>query len=282
MLNLLRKYLNTSAKETYIRDLQEEDEDSVNKDSVNKDSVFTESFNILEKKNSSIIIGVKEKEEIEQLLYEDIIALPVKEGIKANRLRVSFHNRFLRSKKRTLYKKTVIQNYNKPLKKADAEELYVKYLDKLMLKVERKERFKRYIRRIYTTFVPMSNRSPDKTCIFVTHKFKNTFVTIFRGKAYTKGRYGMKVTAKVSAGGIGYKGPKKSTVFARKSVIKEAGLIAAGSLTSFLDVIFTSHVSRWNRKAVRDLSPNLSYVNTIQMHFSRPHGFRKLKNKRRV
>lgn len=208
--------------------------------------------------------------------------LPKKNKIKANNLRVSYNNKFLLSRKRILYRRTIIQNYIKHMRRQHAEKVYLDYLEKNMPKIERKERYKRSFNAYYTTFIAMSNRTYDYTRAFVTHRVKNTFVTIFRGKGHRKNNYGMKVLAKVSSGLIGYRGPKKSTVFARKGVIKEAGHILSNKMTSLLDVIFTSHISRWNRKSVRDLCPNLSYVQNIYIKYSRPHGFIKKKNKRRV
>lgn len=81
---------------------------------------------------------------------------------------------------------------------------------------------------------------------------------------------------------IGYKGPKKSTVFARKEVIKNAGNFLASHSTSLLSIVFTSKTSRWNRKSVRDLCPNLSYVIKIEILYKRSHGFKKFPNRRRV
>jgi hypothetical protein len=202
--------------------------------------------------------------------------------LKANNLSISFNHKFLISKTRTLYKRTVVQNFVKHMRKQHAETLYLDYLDIYMPAIESKELFKRSLSGYYTNFVSMSNRTYNYTRAFITHCVKNTFVTIFRGKGHRKNNFGMKVLAKVSSGLIGYRGPKKSTVFARKGVIKEAGKLLSSHMTSLLDVIFTSNVSRWNRKSVRDLCPNLSYVQNIYINYSRPHGFIKLKNKRRV
>lgn len=216
------------------------------------------------------------------LRYKNEIPETLPKTLKANNLRVSFYNRFLKSHERLLYRKTIKQNYVKHMYREDADSIYLYYLEKLMPKVERKVLFKRSLTGYYTNFVSMSNRTYNYTRAFVTHCVKNTFVTLFRGKGHRRNNFGMKVLAKVSSGLIGYRGPKKSTVFARKGVIKEAGKILANNMTSLLDVIFTSNVSRWNRKSVRDLCPNLSYVLNIYINYNRPHGFRKFKTRRRV
>jgi hypothetical protein len=216
------------------------------------------------------------------LRYKNEIPENLPKLIKANNLRVSFFNRFLRVKNRTLYRRTVKQNYVRHMYREDADHIYLHYLEKNMPKVEEKELYKRSLSGYYTNFVSMSNRTYNYTRAFVTHCVKNTFVTIFRGKGHRRNNFGMKVLAKVSSGLIGYRGPKKSTVFARKGVIKEAGKLLASNMTSLLDVIFTSNVSRWNRKSVRDLCPNLSYVLNIYINYNRSHGFKKFKTRRRV
>jgi hypothetical protein len=134
---------------------------------------------------------------------------------------------------------------------------------------------------IVSNFVSIKHRPFSYTRACITHCVKNTFVTIFRGKN-SRDTYYMNVLAKVSCGLIGYKGPKKSTVFARKAVIKEAGTILNNHMTTLLDVVFTSKVSRWNRKSVRDLCPNLSYIITIQITYKRSHGKKKEKTKKRT
>lgn len=202
--------------------------------------------------------------------------------IKPNNLRLSYNNRFLQTKKRMLFKRTIHQNYIRKLNKFVEERLYAEYMEKNMQRVERKFLYKQRFKGIYMNFLSFKNRTYLYTRAFVTHCVKNTFVTIFRGENYRKDNYGMKMLAKVSSGLIGYRGPKKSTVFARKAVIKEAGNILTNHMTSRLDVIFTSKVSRWNRKTVRDLCPNVSYILKIYITYNRSHGYTKRKNKRRV
>lgn len=239
-------------------------------------------FNILLENKPYENVNLYKNVKTSFIRYKKEIPETTPKMIKANNLRVSFFNRLLKSNTRLLYRRTIIQNYVKRLYKEDAESIYLYYLEKFMPKVENKELFKRSLTGYYTNFVSMSNRTYNYTRAFITHCVKNTFVTIFRGKKHSKNNFGMKVLAKVSSGLIGYRGPKKSTVFARKGVIKEAGKLLASNMTSLLDVIFTSNVSRWNRKSVRDLCPNLSYVLNIYINYNRPHGYRKLKNRRRV
>jgi hypothetical protein len=201
--------------------------------------------------------------------------------LKANNIPFSFNRRFILPKNRYLYFRTIKQNtYDDVSYTHDIEHLYFSYLDTNMPNIEQHEIYKRSLNGFSTNLVSMSNRIFSYTRAFITHCVKNTFVTLFRGNV--RDTFYMKVLAKVSAGLIGYKGPKKSTVFARKSVIKEAGKLLANNMTTMLDVVFTSKVSRWNRKSVRDLCPNLSYILNIHITYSRPHGYKKEVTRRRV
>jgi hypothetical protein len=202
--------------------------------------------------------------------------------LKANNVPMSYNNRFLRSKNRSLYYKTVKQDYIKILSHEEIEEVYQLYLETNIHDIEKREKYKKSLNGLSANFVSMVYRTFSYTKAFITHCVKNTFATIFRGSERENDNYNMHVLAKVSSGLIGFRGPKKSTVFARKGVIKEAGNILASKMTSLLDVIFTSKVSRWNRKSVRDLCPSLSYVLNIFINYKRPHGYTKHKNKRRV
>lgn len=217
----------------------------------------------------------------QNLLIQDIPE-KIRRKLKTNNIRRSYGNRFLRSKRRILLYKTVIQNYLKVLSSGAIIKMYLSYVEKNMPKIEKRERYKRSLNGLFANFVSMSYRFASFTKVFVTHCVKNTFVTIFRGKKRNNNYNKIPVIAKVSSGLIGFQGPKKSTVFARKAVIKEAGNILAGKMTSLLDVIFTSKVSRWNRKAVRDLCPNLSYILNIHINYNRSHGYKKLKTRRRT
>jgi hypothetical protein len=202
-------------------------------------------------------------------------------NLKPNKIRKSFNNRFLMPIQRFLYLRTVLQSeldLNEDL--ADFEKSYYDYLENHMPGIERREIYKKSLNGFTMNLVSMSNRLFSYTKAFVSHCVSNSFVTLFRGRI--RDTYYMKVLAKVSCGLIGYKGPKKSTVFARKGVIKQAGFILANKMTSLLDVVFTSKVSRWNRKSVRDLCPNLSYVLNIYITYTRSHGYTKHKNKRRT
>jgi hypothetical protein len=231
--------------------------------------------------NPEVLLDVKSS--FRRFKNTDMVKTEIIPGkLKANNIPTSFNNKFLKPLNRTLYYRTIKQNYIEALSTEEAENLYFTYLEKNMPNIENHELYKRSLNGFSNTFVSMSNRTFNYTRAFVTHCVKNTFVTIFRGHEHLGDNYNMKVLAKVSSGLIGYKGPKKSTIFARKGVIKEAGKILSSNMTSLLDVIFTSKVSRWNRKSVRDLCPNLSYILNIFINYNRPHGYIKQKNKRRV
>jgi hypothetical protein len=201
--------------------------------------------------------------------------------IKRNFLKSSYFNRFLKPQTRILYFKTIKQQHR--YFNENIELCFYHYLKYNMTKIERRQRNKRQRLGYFTPMVPMRFRPLTLTRVFVTHGIKNTFVTVFRGQQTdVPNDYKMSVTGKFSCGLAGYKGPKKSTVFARKEVIKDAGLFLAGSLTTLLIVIFTSKVGRWNRKTVRNLASDLSYVISIHSKRSRSHGRQKFKNRRRT
>jgi len=204
-----------------------------------------------------------------------------KQGIKPNRIKSSYNYRFLRTRARILYNKTIKQQHRYIVE--NIEEIYSSYLKANMYKIEKREKNKRFLTGMYSALIPMAYRLYSYTKVYITHCVKNTFVTIFRGqKGEILNQFNMAVLNKFSCGLLGYKGPKKSTVFARKEVIKEAGNFLGGQMTTLLTVIFTSKVSRWNRKSVRNLCPNLSYVLTVYINYKRAHGRMKLKNKRRT
>lgn len=204
-----------------------------------------------------------------------------KQRIKPNRIKSSYNYRFLRTRARVLYYKTIKQQHRNSIE--NLEEIFSSYLKMNMYKIEKREKNKRFRTGMYSALIPMAYRLYSYTKVYITHCVKNTFVTIFRGqKGDILNQFNMAVLNKFSCGLIGYKGPKKSTVFARKEVIKEAGNFLGGQMTTLLTVIFTSKVSRWNRKSVRNLCPNLSYVLTVYINYKRAHGSMKHKNKRRT
>lgn len=217
------------------------------------------------------------KERIQEIALNSV----KKQKLKSNKIKSSYNYRFLRFNTRVLYYKTIKQQYRQYVE--NIEEMYSSYLQTNMLKIEKREKNKKLLTGMYTAVVPMAYRLYSYTKVYITHCVKNTFVTIFKGqKGEILNQFNMAVLNKFSCGLIGYKGPKKSTVFARKEVIKEAGNYLGGQLTTLLTVIFTSKVSRWNRKSVRNLCPNLSYVLTIFINYKRAHGYQKQKNKRRT
>jgi hypothetical protein len=200
---------------------------------------------------------------------------------KSNAVKGSYQFRLLRSKKRILNYRTIQQKFMKRVPRRLIEQAYLKYIGDHIKKIEKREKYKKSLNGFAYNYVSMRYRFFSFTKVFVTNKVGNTFVTISRGKQRENGHSSMHVLAKVSCGLIGYKGPKKSTVFARKAVIKDAGSILAGKLTSLLDVIFTTRIARWSRKTVRDLCPGLSYILNIEATYNRTHGKRKYKNKQR-
>lgn len=202
--------------------------------------------------------------------------------IKPKHIKFSFGSVFLRWRTRLLYFKTVKQQHRDVIE--DIESSFSYYLQFVISKIERREKHKRFLAGNFSLVVPMAYRLFCYTKVFITHGFRNTFITIFRGdkKEDEKNQFNMLPVTKYSCGSIGYQGPKKSTTFARKEVIKIAGNFLGTSMTTLLTVVFTSKVSRWNRKTIRNLCPNLSFVLTIYIFYKRSHGFIKYKNKRRT
>jgi hypothetical protein len=198
-----------------------------------------------------------------------------------NIIKASYNFLFIKPKKRLLYFKTIKQQER--YFGENVEFLFENYLENNMFRVERREKRRRFRTGIFTSIVPMAFRARTFTRVFITHCVKNTFVTIYRGmKDDFVNKYKMMVAGKFSCGLLGYKGPKKSTVFARKEVIKESGLFLAGLLTTLMTVVFTSKVNRWNRKSVRNLAPDLAYIVNIKIKSVRSHGKQKYKNRRRT
>lgn len=203
--------------------------------------------------------------------------------LKSNLLRGSYNNRLLRSKKRKLYFKTIKQQHRLKRHVEDFEKTFSKYVEKNIPKIEKREKKKQIMTGRFLNIIPMAFRNYCHTKVYVTHCNKNTFLTVFKGiKAQRKNDFKFNVFYKSSCGLIGYTGPKKSTVFARKEVIKEVGSFLGSHMTTLMSVVFTSKVSRWNRKSVRNLCNNLAYVLTISINYTRSHGFIKHKNRRRT
>jgi ribosomal protein S11 len=201
--------------------------------------------------------------------------------IKRNLINSSYNNRFVKPKYRILYFKTIKQqqrDFNE-----NVEQGFYNYLNYNIERIERRQKTRRQRTGLFTPLIPMKFRPLTLTRVFVTHGIKNTFVTVFRGqKGDVENDYKMSVTGKFSCGLAGYKGPKKSTVFARKEVIKSAGQFVSSLLTTLMTVVFTSKVGRWNRKTVRNLAPDLAYVVSIYNKRTRSHGHQKYKNRRRT
>jgi hypothetical protein len=202
--------------------------------------------------------------------------------LKSNLLRGSYNNRLLRSKKRKLYFKTIKQQHRLRRHIEEIEKTFSKYVKKNIPKIEKREKNKQIFTGKFLNLIPMAFRNYCHTKVYVTHCNKNTFLTVFKGmKAQRRNEFKLKVFYKSSCGLIGYTGPKKPTVFARKEVIKEVGSLLGSYMTTLMSVVFTSKVSRWNRKSVRNLCNNLAYVLTIAINYTRSHGFIKHKNRRR-
>lgn len=223
------------------------------------------------------------KRKITQKYLDRINNEVIDSNIKANNLKQSFFNRFLKSKSRNLYFKTIKQQNIRSLE--ILRDYFSRYVKKNMQRLERRIKFKRKITGNFSNFVPMAYRAYCYIKVFVTHKRKNTFITIFRGEPDDETRinhFKQKVINKFSCGVTGYKGPKKSTVFARKEVIKDAGNYLGSLMTTLVSIFFTTRVKRWNRKTIRNLCPNLSYILKIHINYKRSHGKKKYKNRRRI
>lgn len=231
--------------------------------------------------NDSNVNSMKSKQSLDIKLSGIKQSTVKKVKLKPNLVKASYNNRFFRTIKRLLYFKTIKQQHRRLIE--DIEKIYNYYLNMFMPKIERKEKYKRLLSGTFSNVIPMAYRVYCYTKVFVTHHFRNTFVTVFKGNKTEKtNEFEMKPVGKYSCGLIGYQGPKKATTFARKEVIKESGNFLGSLMTTLLTVVFTSKVSRWNRKSVRNLCPNLSYVLTIFIDYKRPHGIIKQKNRRRT
>jgi hypothetical protein len=188
----------------------------------------------------------------------------------------SFANRFLLYRKsRRLYKKT--SKYS-PLITTTKEEEDIFY---------RTLNFKKYQKILfYQKNVFFSRRKPlakmryRPAKLYISNLKKNTFTTIQEvvGDDYDKH---IKVYYKSSCGAIGYKGPKKSTKFARDDVIKRTGNFFNDSFFTSVDINLKGKITRWNRRYLRNMFDNMLYFRTINILSNRPHGSTRLQKQKR-
>lgn len=102
-------------------------------------------------------------------------------GKKPNKRKCSYNSRFLQTKKRKLYFKTIVQNYRVF---EDIEPSFFSYVKVNMPRIETREKTRRFfnLNKELVEYIPMTNRGFTYTIVFVTHGIKNTFVTMSRSK----------------------------------------------------------------------------------------------------
>ena len=100
--------------------------------------------------------------------------------LKSNLLKGSYNNRLLRSKKRKLFFKTIKQQHRLRRHIEDTEKTFLKYVEKNIPKIERREKNKQILTGKFLNIIPMAFRSYCHTKVYVTHCYKNTFLTYYR------------------------------------------------------------------------------------------------------
>jgi ribosomal protein S11 len=166
------------------------------------------------------------------------------------------------------------------LTKSQEENLY----SKLPTKIRKMEKRMFYSKEFYLNRSRplLSKLHPKYAKLYISNKRKNTFTSV--SQSFTEKRFdrSFKLIFKASSGGNGFKGPKKSTVFARQDVIKSASNFINNNYFTSTDIIFNTKAPRRGRKHLRTMFNNLIYIRSIKMTARRAHGYvRKPKQKRK-
>lgn len=208
-----------------------------------------------------------------------------KKYLRRNLLANAYSNRYLLRTNRLFKKTQGLKNMNK-LKKSHEGDLVGKLAPKSKALEKRLFYSKEYYLNRYRP--PYSKLQPKFAKLYISNKRKNTFTTVaqsFGGLKAKRLKYdkSFKVVFKASSGTNGFKGPKKSTLYARQDVIKTTGLYISNNYFTSIDLIYGTKAPRRGRKHLRTLfASHLIYFRSIKMTSRRPHGYvRRQKAKRK-
>nr|ADZ99050.1 ribosomal protein S11 [Physarum polycephalum] len=191
----------------------------------------------------------------------------------------SYFRRYIFPKGRPLYKRTIRFNADLPIYYQEENSILMKLRRDL-----RRQEVNRMLNKQFKSdiiFTPLSERFFFFGRIYLTHRRRNTFITIST-IAEDKLNLDERVFFKSSCGLLEYKGPKRSTLHARLEVAKACGSFVAQAAFSSVDIIFPSGVGRVFTRLVRALVERQIYVRYLIIPKRRSHGLTRKKKVRRL
>jgi len=132
-----------------------------------------------------------------------------------------------------------------------------------------------------SSYKPLSERSFSFGKVYLTHRRRNLFITIstlFEDSIQT----GERVIYKGSCGLLAYRGPKRATLHAKTGVLKVASSFLSKKEFTFVDLVFSSGVSRMFLRVLKGLFNYSLYVRYMIIPKRRAHGLSRRKKKRRL
>jgi|BogFormECP04_OM1_1039644.scaffolds.fasta_scaffold00012_8 hypothetical protein len=212
-------------------------------------------------------------------LKRSLYALKSKSKVVVRRkkyLSASYFRRYLFEKKSFLYKRTIGNNCYHIF---DYQE-EINNLIKLRHDLSRQERNKMLNTQMIfrSSFKPLYQRVFSFGRVYLTHRRRNTFITINQISEYLF-RPVERVIFKSSCGLLDYKGPKRGTHYARIAVAKRASNFMAQQQLTSVDLIFPSRISRFFTRILSALNQNQIYVRYMIVPKRRAHGLTRQKKK---
>jgi len=191
----------------------------------------------------------------------------------------SYFRRYIFPKGRPLYKRTISFNANLSVN-YQAENTI---LMRLRRDLKRQEVNKMLNKQwgFKSLFKPLSKRFFSFGRVYLTHRRRNSFITINRVTEDTL-NIQERVVFKSSCGLLEYIGPKRSTFHARLSVAKSASSFLAEQQFTSVDIIFPSGIGRVFTRLIRALNEEQIYVRYLIVPKRRAHGLNRKKKIRRL
>lgn len=190
----------------------------------------------------------------------------------------SYFRRYIFPKRKSLYKRTIALNTNHPI---DYQE-EITLLSRLRKDLKRQEinRMLNSKMSFMSSYKPLSMRAFSFGCIYLTHRRRNTFITISK-KFESLIAPTERVVFKTSCGLSEHKGPKRATFHARLHTAKTASTFLTEQEFTSVDIIFSSGIGRVFTRLIRALNEKQIYVRYLIVPKRKPHGsVRKKKQKR--
>lgn len=181
---------------------------------------------------------------------------------KRNLYKYSYFYRQFHSYNDFIYRRTMALRKTQHFDYLKAERTHLKMNEKRAYRLRRRRRLIRFSYGI----------------VYVTHRRRNTFITIFKLSPQGNKR----ILYKTSVGLVGYNGPKRKTMLGKEHVAKIANSFLYRKRFTTVDLVFTTKIGRWFGSLIRCLIPRFLYLRRIYIPRKRSHGYMRLRKQKRL